>query len=444
VADAAPTPGQALQFAMSQATGGGMAAPQFAVDALSRVHGTITDLERIAKNHFDPTAYFKNEAIKLFGAIPLNQVIDIDDPLGNLPPLPATDENIPKIRTTRNGTRVDTVITWSAKLKQFPEGDGHLFTFVPATTDPDRRLRLEVRLTASPDGVTSSVVRGELHNASLVFLDMIEQPIERFTFETHNGAKPTIELKLGLPKFLGDLRFLSTLQNFLPALPGGVKIEQTPVGVSAGMTLAVPTVPLGVVLVQNLAVGVLFNLPLTGAPATLSFSFSSREHPFAVTVMALGGGGFLTIGLSTAGGPPTIEGSLEFGAAVALDFGVASGSISIMAGIYIAFGPRPDPKGLPGPSTVVITGYIRALGELSVLGLIHASVEFYLGLTFFKAKGAEGKVQGEATLKIRVEVFLFSTSVSVTLRKEIGSGVDPSFGDQISAADWSTYCAAFA
>jgi hypothetical protein len=439
-----PTPGQALQFALSQATGGGMVAPQFAVDALSRVHGTITDLEHIAKNHFDPTAYFKDEAIKLLGAIPLNQVIDIDDLLGD--PLPPTDENIPKIKTTRTGTKVDTVITWNAKLKQFPDGDGHLFTFVPATTDPDRRLRLEIHLTASPDGVQSSVVRGELHNASLVFLDMIEQPIERFTFETHNGAKPTIELKLGLPKFLGDLRFLATLQDFLPALPGGVKIEQTPVGVSAGMTLAVPTVPLGVVLVQNLAVGVLFNLPFTGAPATLAFSFSTREHPFAVTVMALGGGGFLTIALSTAGGPPAIEGSLEFGAAVALDFGVASGSVSIMAGIYIAFGPRPDAKGLPGPSTVVITGYIRALGELSVLGLIHASIEFYLGLTFFKELDgkSEGKVQGEATLKIRVEVFLFSTTVSVTLRKEIGSGVDPSFGDQISAADWSSYCAAFA
>jgi hypothetical protein len=32
----------------------------------------------------------------------------------------------------------------------------------------------------------------------------------------------------------------------------------------------------------------------------------------------------------------------------------------------------------------------------------------------------------------------------VTMRKEIGSGVDPGFGDQISAADWSNYCAAFA
>ncbi|HEY0806696.1 MAG TPA: hypothetical protein VGD84_16600, partial [Pseudonocardiaceae bacterium] len=441
---AADVPAQALNFALSQATGGGMMAPKFAVDALSRVHGTITDLAHIAKNHFDPRAYFKDEAIKLLGAIPLSSVIDIDDLNDNLPPFPPTDENIPKIKTTRTGSTVETVITWNAKLKQFPDGDTNLFTFVPALTDPDRRLRIEVRLTASRDGVTNSVVRGELHNASLVFLNMIKQPIDRLTFETHNGAKPKIELKLGLPQFLGDLQFLAALQDFLPALPGGMKIDHLPGGVAAGMTLAVPTVGFGVLVIQNLSVGVLFNLPFTGAPATLSFSFGTREHPFAVTVMALGGGGFLTIGLSTAGGPPAIEGSLEFGAAVALDFGVASGSVSIMAGIYIAYGPKPDPGGLPGPSTVVITGYIRALGELSVLGLIHASVEFYLGLTFSKPAGLEGKVQGEATLRIRVEVFLFSTSVSVTLRKEIGSGVDPSFGDQISAGDWSSYCAAFA
>jgi hypothetical protein len=29
------------------------------------------------------------------------------------------------------------------------------------------------------------------------------------------------------------------------------------------------------------------------------------------------------------------------------------------------------------------------------------------------------------------------------MRKEIGAGIDPGFGDQISATDWSSYCAAF-
>jgi hypothetical protein len=45
---------------------------------------------------------------------------------------------------------------------------------------------------------------------------------------------------------------------------------------------------------------------------------------------------------------------------------------------------------------------------------------------------------------VRVEVLMFSESVSITVRKEIGSGVDPSFGEQISATDWNNYCAAFA
>src|SRR5438874_3734358 len=88
-----------------------------------------------------------------------------------------------------------------------------------------------------------------------------------------------------------------------------------------------------------------------------------------------------------------------------------------MAGIYLAFGPKHNKEGDFVGNTVVLTGYIRAIGELSVLGLIHASVEFYLGLTFSK-DGGKGKVEGEASLRIRVEVFLFSTTVSVTMHKE--------------------------
>ncbi|WP_207222731.1 hypothetical protein [Herbihabitans rhizosphaerae] len=431
-----------LQFALSQAAGGGMAAPKFAVDALSRVHGTVTDLTNIAQNKFNPEEYFdlQDTAIKLLGAIPLREVIEIDD----APSLPS-DQNIPKITTNRIGDdTVETVVTWKPKLKAVPVGTGKLCTFEPATTDPDRRLHLEVKITASADGSTTSVVRGELNNAALVFVEMIRQPIDRLRFESRDGGKPSIDLKLGTPEFKGDLRFLSRLKDLLPALPGGVKIDTTPTGVKAGLTLAVPSVPIGVVLVQNLAVGVLFDLPFNGDPARLFFSFGTREAPFRCTVMALGGGGFLTIGLSVNGGPPAIEGSLEFGAAVAIDLGVASGSVSIMAGIYIAFGPKTNDKNEFVGNTIVITGFIRAVGELSVLGLIHISLEFYLGLTFKKEGTEEGRVEGEATLKVRVEVFLFSTSVSVTLRKEIGSGVDPSFGDQISASDWSSYCAAFA
>lgn len=435
-APAAPTPAP-LQFALSQETGGGLAAPKFAVEGLSRAHGTIRDAQSIAKNMFQPAMYFPNAemlGIKLLGAIPLSEVI-------KKPDAGPDAQNIPKTTTKRTGDTVETIVTWDPELDTL-RLPGGLCTFMPKTGE---RLHLEVRLTASADGKTSSVVRGELHNAALVFLGMISQPIERLHFESRDGATPTIDLKLGTPMFEGDLRFLTKLKDYLPALPGGVKIDQSPAGIKAGVTLAVPAVPLGAVLIQNLSVGVLFDLPFNGDPARLFFSFAEREHPFRCTVMALGGGGYLKIGLSLNGGRPSIEGALEFGAAVAIDLGVASGSVSIMAGVFIAFGTKTDSQTSTSGNSVVITGYVRAIGELSVLGLIHISVEFYLGLTFSKDSGAvEARVEGEATLRVRVEVFFFSTSVSLTVRKEIGAGVDPSFGEQISAADWSAYCAAFA
>ncbi len=140
------------------------------------------------------------------------------------------------------------------------------------------------------------------------------------------------------------------------------------------------------------------------------------------------------------------EGSLEFGAAVAIDLGVASGSVSIMAGIYFQFKQKELPTGAPDGkvgNSVVITGYVRAVGELDVLGLIHITIEFYLGLTYADDGDAK-RVEGVARVSVRVEVLFFSESISVEMRKEFGAGKDPFFGDQITSGDWNTYCGAFA
>ena len=181
---AGPIPPDVLKFALSQASGGGMAAPKFAVDALSRVHGTITDVKNVAKNLFDPKAYFEKfqeEGIKLFGAIPLSAVIQTD----LLPQLPPTDENIPEVKTVRHGDTVETTVTWNAKLQSF-EAPGGLFKFEPAPDGtPDNRLYLTLKLTASRNGQASSVVSGELRNASLIFLDMIGRG------STSSSARPS-------------------------------------------------------------------------------------------------------------------------------------------------------------------------------------------------------------------------------------------------------------
>jgi len=151
--------------------------------------------------------------------------------------------------------------------------------------------------------------------------------------------------------------------------------------------------------------------------------------------MFLGGGGFFGLRLNPRG-LVLLEASLEFGACLALDFGVASGSVSVMAGIYLRL----------EASDGSLTGYLRIRGDVEVLGLISASIEMYMGLTY---EFGSGKVIGRATITVEVEVLLFSASVQISCeRKFAGSSGDPTFaqvmGPYADDGPWVTYCQAFA
>jgi hypothetical protein len=132
-----------------------------------------------------------------------------------------------------------------------------------------------------------------------------------------------------------------------------------------------------------------------------------------------------------------LELGLEAGACLSVDLGVASGSISAMIGIYIRL------EGDAGS----LTGYFRLRGEVDVLGLISASIELYLSLTY---EFDTGKMAGKATITIQIKVFVFSGSVQVSAeRKFAGSNGDPSFlqvmgAERGTSPAWSHYCRSFA
>ncbi|HTE44940.1 MAG TPA: hypothetical protein VK636_06830, partial [Gemmatimonadaceae bacterium] len=107
-----------------------------------------------------------------------------------------------------------------------------------------------------------------------------------------------------------------------------------------------------------------------------------------------------------------------------------------------------------------LTGYFRLGGNVSVLGIISASLELYLSLSY---EFSTGKCVGTASLTIEVDVFMFSFSVTVTCEKKFaGSNGDPTFRDLMGpqpelalpdelaaiGADtpyaWRDYCEAFA
>ena len=154
-----------------------------------------------------------------------------------------------------------------------------------------------------------------------------------------------------------------------------------------------------------MSLGADIQVPFLGSAVTVGFNFCTRERPFTLAVIFIGGGGWFLIRLSP-DGLDVLELGLEAGAVLAVDFGVASGSISAMLGIYMRL------EGDAGS----LTGYFRLRGEVDVLGLISASIELYLELLY---EFDTGKMIGprQADRQSRGAV-VFSASVTITAERQ--------------------------
>jgi len=258
----------------------------------------------------------------------------------------------------------------------------------------------------------------------------------RLLFRAGTARKAEVDVVLGGLEWKGILGFVQNLKDLIPldGFSDPPAIEVSEKGIKAGFSLALPNVAVGVFNLSNMALSADVQLPFLGDAPTVGFAFCSRERPFTLAVMFLGGGGFFGLRLNPEG-VVLLEASLEFGACLAIDFGVASGSVSVMAGVYLRLEAA---KGS-------LTGYLRIRGEVDVLGLISASIEMYMGLTY---EFGSGKVVGRAKITVEVEVLFFSASVSISCeRKFAGSAGDPTLADVMGPyADdgpWVEYCRAF-
>ena len=224
---------------------------------------------------------------------------------------------------------------------------------------------------------------------------------------------------------------------------GGPKITISPTGIAADMHVPLPNLQIGIFGLSNMSIDAGFNLPFTGKPARFRFGFASREDKFHLQVSFLAGGGFFGIAIGT-DGVEMVEAAFEFGAMLALDIGVASGEVHIMAGIYFSYA-----KNEAAVETCILTGYVRLGGSMSILGLISLSIEFYMGLTY-ENNGGKKKVYGDATLTIEIEILFITIPVEMHVHRQFGdSPGDPTFAEQFplvagNPTYWTDYCDAFA
>lgn len=450
-----------VEFSSDQT--GGMVAPDFGISGLSRAAGPVGGFaNRFSNGSFKPVDIFKD--VKLLGGIELSGIIKS---VKNLVP---SDPSIPKLKTVR--TFVDGKEVFQTSYR-WEVGEGGLIdqTVAPGTPEPPdppepgepppkaagpfekgmfmpdagARFFIQSIVNTPLDGsAPTTTVSGELNNFSVTMLPAFELVRLHFTsvkFSAGLNGKTDFAVIFKKFEFLGFLTLVNKLMDVIPMDgfndPPFLDLILPPEspGVRVGFTQGIPTVGIGVFSLENIAFSAGFFLPFLEGPANLRLAFCERHQPFTLTVSLLGGGGFFAIDIGFKG-VRSIEAALEFGASVALNLGVASGSATVMGGVYFKAGEK---------NAFELSAYIRAAGSLEVLGIITVSVELYVALSYASKTAPEhaGQLWGQASVSVKIKIAFFSKSVSISIEREF-AGSDPKFIETVSPADFIDYCAAFA
>ena len=423
---------------------GGVITPNLAITALSRRTGTVGgNPDKYQAGDFDPKDFFGSLAANLLGDITLQDVIG---PItGNLFDLsdPAKRDRIMQLTTRETPTAIVTELRWRPLLQDFP----------PSVPDPlfvaslgvAATLDLTATITTPKEAPKDSsvVVVGDLRNFQIALLtgaQFLTIEFDRLQFRSESAASTDVDVVIRQVVFKGPLEFVNQLKDYLTFSAGGFSIELVPTHVQAGFQIPLPSITVGVFALQNISFSAGAMIPFTGKPVRFRFGFSTMENPFLLSVLIFGGGGFFQIGI----GPDGVEElqlSLEFGIVAAIDFGVASGSIRVTAGIYMAIGvaSQQNPEG-----QLELTGFIMLKGQAEVLGIITVTLIMKASITYIPDTK---RAICRAVVIVEIDLLIFSGSVEVEYEKKFGgsggSG-DPPFGQTLTQPDWQTYVAAFA
>jgi hypothetical protein len=432
---------------------GGFATPNLSISGLTRQLGPMAgDLANAASDVFKPDDFFKDvkDAAKLFGSFSLADLLTPLTMTAGAPKIQINKEDLgappPKLKF-----KLVSTLDWTPEVKDLPLA---IVVFHAARNGTPAKLEVHARaekvVELPPSGATdpgTATMIGTLTNFTVELLHVVEILFEEFAFSAGTGKKLDVNVSLDSDepvRFIDDLAFVDELRKSIPAglFGDGPSLDINATRVKAGFSLGLPPVAVGVFALKDVTIAAFIELPFLEGRPLFDFSFSSREHPFNLTVAFLGGGGFFHLQVDTAG-VKMLEVALEFGASASIDLGVASGGVHIMAGIYFSL-QRHTVNGVD-VTGAMLAGYLRMGGELSVLGLISVSLEFYLAFGY-ESDGVKSYAFGRATLTVKVEVLFFSTSVEITVEKRFGgSGGDPAFLDTFDSKKvWSEYAGAFA
>jgi hypothetical protein len=394
---------------------GAVARPDMKVAALTVLKGAIPA-------GFDPRQPLSPDLIKrqfstakVLGVVPLTDIVDF----GRLGP--------PELTERVTAEQAELTYAFSAPIR----GEDNPSVLQP--DGPDAAIRLTARVARRfADGATTTSVSGVITQVAITVADIVTLRFAALEFKADPGAGPTVIPRGMALSFAGELSFLQTLTEALDDLGlEGATVRVDTDKITAGFAVTLPALAMGMFSLTNLSVAALLTVPFDGRPVQFSFAVAERFKPFSVAVSLFAGGGFFALTM-TSERVERVEAALEFGGSMQFDLVVASGGLSVMAGIYL----RLDGSG------VSLGGYVRASGQLTVLGIITISADFFMQLSY---QESTGKAIGQASLTLGIKVLFFSKSVTLSIERRFSpTSGDPTFTDCFEIVDWEEYCGAFA
>jgi hypothetical protein len=391
-------PGIPVDFTHNADRSGGLTVPNLVADAISRTAGPVS------LAGLDPP-----DAATLFGdATVLGFALkDL------LPSLPAG--TTPSITTDMSGPQPVVTLAWPTTTLATPAGSPLGRTKVVAGDDIEETgppPTIDLTVQASGNGVRTDCT---ISNVSLAFptgRPLLILNLRTLRFVQEPGHQPAVRISGLDALFSNELKILKALQDGVQLGDHGPVLQVDEHGVVATYTLPIGDVGSGAFAMRNLTFHAEVVVPFQGDPVTVAVAFASKAKPFTLTVLMLGGGGYLDIEVAHTG-LRRLDISLEFGASMFVDFTIASGEAHVLGGVR--FELLPD-------RSVQVTGYLRIGGSLEVLGLVSVSVELLLTLGY---RTAGNRLVGRATLVIEIDLTIYSDSIELDSGEWTISGDDP-------------------
>jgi hypothetical protein len=410
-----------VDFTKAADRSGGLVAPRYVTNALSRSLGPVDrfSLPDPVTGFIDPGSLFPTDEASLLG-FPLRSLLT---QLKLPPEITATPiaGSAPEVRMQWKDVKLTDVGPFKAK----------------------QTTRLDLTVTTAPNKADTECILSDF----TLELPPGQKRVLRLSFATmkftqHDGNSPQLEVEGVNAEFLGDLKLLEKLRDAVDLDGAGKLLDVKPTGIAVRYSLPIPAIASGVFVMRNMTFTAVIEVPFDGKPVSVSLAFASRTNPFQLAVMMFGGAGYIELALDR-DGLQRFEASLEFGAFFAVDFVVASGEVHALGGVRFV---------LERGGAVTIAGYLRIGGCVEVLGLLSVSIELCLTLSYRSERNA---LVGRATLVIEIDLTLWSDSVELDSGEWVLAGGDERHRPLAAAAAaasvernpfslWRTYRAAFA